>query len=102
MAMANQKQTHKKISLPALIAKSLFGFALVSMLASLVSNQVEIAAKKQELAEIEAQVATQIQDNTELALLIQSGETEMVERVAREEYGYAAPNERVFVDMSGK
>lgn len=100
----NNKKTkkNKRFSLTRFIGKVTFLFLVVSMLVSIVSNEIEVAAKKQELEEIEAQVIAQQADNEELALLIASGETEMVERVAREEYDYAAPNERVFVDISGK
>ncbi len=97
-----KKQKNKKFSLPSFVAKAAFLFVVASMLISFVSNEIEIAAKKEELAEIEAQVVAQIADNEELTLLMEASETEIVERVAREEYDYAMPNERVFIDMSGK
>ncbi|MFI3169285.1 MAG: septum formation initiator family protein [Faecalibacterium sp.] len=97
-----KKQKNKKFSLPSFVVKAAFLFVVSSMLISFVSNEVEIAAKKEELAEIEAQVAAQIADNEELTLLMEASEAEIVERVAREEYDYAMPNERVFIDMSGK
>lgn len=97
-----KKQKTKKLTLTAMLVRCACAFLMVSMLVSLVSNRVEIAQEKQKLEELQLQIAAQEADNEELSILIESGETEMVERVAREEYGYAAPNERIFVDMSGK
>ena len=44
-----------------------------------------------------------MEQNTELERLISSGgEDEYMERIARDRLGYAAPGERIFIDMSGK
>ena len=48
------------------------------------------------------QLLAQQQANDELARVLEGDEDEINERVARDTYGYAAPNERVFVDISGK
>ncbi len=101
MNKSKQKQ-NKKFSLTSVVAKVAVLFLMACMLVGLVANEIEIIAKKQELEAVQTQLAAQLADNEELTLLIESGETEMVERVAREEYGYAAPNERVFIDVSGK
>ena len=58
---------------------------------SLIYNQVQISAKRQELEAVQTQLAAQEADNEELS-----------RQVARDELGYAKPGERVFVDMSGK
>ncbi len=100
--MRAKKDKTKKFSLTDIIVKGVLLVAVFSMVGTIVANQLEIAEKKQDLIEIETIVAAQIADNEELELLIASGEIEMVERVAREEYGYAAPSERLFVDVSGK
>lgn len=69
----------------------------------LVVNQVQISAKRQELAAVQAQLAGQQQQNDELKRVLESGsDLEIIERVARDSLGYAKPNERVFVDVTGK
>ena len=69
------------VVLPVLVIVS------AAMFVGLVRNQVSIAAKQQELQSLKNQLAAQV--------------TENAERYAREQ-GYAKPNERVFVDISGK
>ncbi len=95
-------EKNKKFSLTVFVTKAALLFLMASMLIRLFANEVELSAKKEVLANVQAQVIAQIADNEELSLLMQSTEIEIVERVAREEYDYALPNERVFVDMSGK
>ena len=59
-------------------------------------NAYETEAMQQQLEAQQAQ-------NDELSRVLQSGtDEEIVERVARDQLGYAKPNERVFVDMTGK
>ena len=64
-------------------------------------NQVSIAAKQQELQSLKNQLAAQVTENAELSGTLDQGEDAIIERYAREQ-GYAKPNERVFVDISGK
>lgn len=75
---------------------------LLSMFTAYISNQMAISSKRQELAAVRAQLEQQQQANEELARVLEGDNDEINERVARDTYGYAAPNERVFVDMSGK
>ena len=64
---------------------------------------MEIAAKRQQLEAVQQQLEAQQAQNDELSRVLQSGtDEEIVERVARDQLGYAKPNERVFVDMTGK
>lgn len=70
---------------------------------TLVASQVDIMVKKQELAAVQESVSRQQIDNTELQRLIASGdEMAYIERIAHDKLGYAAPSERVFIDISGK
>lgn len=70
---------------------------------SLVVSQVEVTVKKQQLASLEQQAVQQQSQNTELQRLMNAGDgTEYIERVARDRLNYASPDERVFIDMSGK
>lgn len=72
-----------------------------SLFASLVRCQMAISSKKQELSSVQTQVNTQLAENEELNRALNDGEDAIIERIAREQ-GYAKPNERIFVDISGK
>ena len=47
------------------------------------------------------QLSAQLTENAELSGTLEQGDSAIIERYAREQ-GYAKPNERVFVDISGK
>lgn len=77
--------------------------AAVYLLVTFVSGQMQVAEKQRQLAELDALVERQAELNAELERLMESGDEDAyVERVAREKLGYARPDERVFVDISGK
>ena len=50
---------------------------------------------------VQNQLSAQLTENAELSGTLEQGESAIIERYAREQ-GYAKPNERVFVDISGK
>ena len=63
------------------------------LVAGLVFNQVDIAAKQKELQDLENQLEQQRQQNDELERVLESGsDQEIIERVARDKLGYAKPN----------
>lgn len=68
---------------------------------SLIHYQVSIGSKQQELLSVQNQLSNQLTENAELSNTLEQGENAIIERYAREQ-GYAKPNERVFVDISGK
>ena len=102
--MARKKQQEKASS-------GVFSSAIVraaalllggSLVVSLIINQVEITARRQELDEAHQQLEDRIAQNEELSRVLESDdELELIERIARDELGYAKPNERVFVEISG-
>ncbi|MBQ2775089.1 MAG: septum formation initiator family protein [Clostridia bacterium] len=66
---------------------------------SFIGLQTDVKAQKEEIAQINAQVNTQIADNRELNKLLNDSELDdYVERIAREELGYVFPDERVYYD----
>ena len=76
---------------------------IVYLAVTLIISQVDIMVKRQELGSLNTDLARQMEQNTELERLISSGgEDEYMERIARDRLGYAAPGERIFIDMSGK
>ncbi len=68
---------------------------------SLIHYQVSIGSKQQELLSVQDQLNSQLTENAELSNTLEQGDDAIIERYAREQ-GYARPNERVFVDISGK
>jgi len=68
---------------------------------SLIQYQVSIGTKQQELLSVQSQLNNQLTENAELSNTLEQGDDASIERYAREQ-GYAKPNERVFVDISGK
>lgn len=83
------------------MARLLFVLFLLSMLAAYISNQVAISSKRAELQTLQEQIAQQQAANAEMQRILGGGTDEMTEWVARDSYDYAAPNERIFVDVSG-
>ncbi len=75
----------------------------IYLVIQLVMNQVSISSKRQQLQALQDQLEAQHTQNAELTRVLDSdNDLEIVERVARDSLGYAKPNERIFVDMSGK
>ena len=83
------------------LTRLLFVLLLLSMLAADISNQVTISSKQAELAALQEQIAQQQSENDELKRILDGDPDEIVEWIARDSYGYAAPNERIIVDISG-
>jgi cell division protein DivIC len=72
------------------------------LVVSLVTLQMDIVSKRQQLENITQQVQTQQATNEELRRTLDADdEASYMERLARDKLGYALPGERVFVDMSG-
>lgn len=68
---------------------------------SIVSNQSSIAEKKTELEQVQKQIDDLTADNEDLQRILESGDIDgYMERLAREEYNYAYPDEYRFYDTS--
>ena len=63
--------------------------------------QVTISSRQQQLSEMQTQLVTIKAENAELSGTLEQGESAIIERIAREQ-DYAKPNERIFIDISGK
>lgn len=87
--------------LPWWITVPVFLLVCGSLFVNLVQYQVSIASKQQELQSAQNRLTAQLTENAELSGTLEQGENAIIERYAREQ-GYAKPNERVFVDISGK
>lgn len=95
------RRRRKRTTLWRGLLRLLFVLFLLSMLAAYISNQVAISSKRAELQTLQEQIAQQQAANAEMQRILSGGSDEMTEWVARDSYDYAAPNERIFVDVSG-
>ena len=69
----------------------------------LVQLQTQIAEKQAQIDALDAQIAQDTEENAELRNQVENGVTdEYIASVARDQYGYIMPNERVFADPSSK
>ena len=99
--MKHNKGVARRGLLPWWITVPVFLIICGSLFINLVQYQVSIASKQQELQSVQNQLSAQLTENAELSGTLEQGESAIIERYAREQ-GYAKPNERVFVDISGK
>mgnify|MGYP000022459479 FL=1 len=72
-----------------------------SLFFTLIQCQITIGSKQQELAAVREQLSAQQAQNEELGRALADGKDAIIERSARAD-GYAKPNERIWVDLSGK
>ena len=79
------------------ILRLFFILLLLSMLAAYISNQVSISSRRAELQTLEQQKT----QNEEMKRILSGDADDVTEWVARDSYNYAAPNERIFVDVTG-
>lgn len=102
MAKGKPKK-RKQNGITSLLIKLAVAGASVYLVVSFVSGQLQVSEKQRKLAELDIKLETQTEQNAELERLMESGDEDAyVERMAREKLGYARPDERVFVDISGK
>ena len=68
----------------------------------LVSLQIELSEKKEVLAKLEEQKQELMISNAEKKELIEkSDQDEFVEKIAREYFDFAYPDEQIYIDISG-
>lgn len=100
MAAPDRRKRKKKVVVKTLV-RVLFVLLLLSMLAAYISNQVTISSKRAELDTLNEQIAQQKTENEEMQRILSGDADQITEWVARDSYNYAAPNERIFVDVTG-
>ena len=85
------------------IARRLLPLAVAALFCSLFFTLIQctIGSKQQELAAVREQLSAQQAQNEELGRALADGKDAIIERSARAD-GYAKPNERIWVDLSGK
>lgn len=80
----------------------LFLVVCLYLVFQIVATWVSIGQQQQNLETVNLKLSQQLAENEELSRTLEGGTDKIVEQVARDELGYAKPNERVFVDVSGK
>ena len=100
MATQDRRKRKKKVVWKTLV-RLFFVLLLLSMLAAYISNQVTISSKRAELDTLNEQIAQQKTENEEMQRILSGNADQITEWVARDSYNYAAPNERIFVDVTG-
>ena len=100
MAAPDRRKRMKKVVVKTLV-RVFFVLLLLSMLAAYISNQVSISSKRAELDTLNEQIDQQKTENEEMQRILSGDSDQITEWVARDSYNYAAPNERIFVDVTG-
>ena len=100
MAAPDRRKRKKKVVVKTLV-RVFFVLLLLSMLAAYISNQVSISSKRAELDTLNEQIDQQKTENEEMQRILSGDSDQITEWVARDSYNYAAPNERIFVDVNG-
>lgn len=96
--MAAIKMKKRKHSI---ILAVLFCALVCYFVATLISLQAKVKAQENSVAELKTQYQQQLDDNSELQMILDGGnQEEYLERIAREQYGYAKPEERVYYDST--
>ena len=96
--MAAVKTKNRKHSI---ILAVLFCALVCYFVATLISLQTKVLAQENAVEDLQLQYQQQLDENSELQLIVDNGnESDYIERIAREQYGYAKPDERVYYDSS--
>ncbi len=96
MAVTKTKDNKKSIILAVLLCALVCYFV-----ATLISIQSKVKAQQNINESLSATYQEKLDENAELEERIKNGnEEENIDRIAREEYGYALPDERVYYDST--
>lgn len=100
-----KRSVKKAVSRPKfifrIIQRAAAAAAIIGCTVLIISVQSNIAEKNAELQTIKAQISEYEAKNEDLSRILNSGDTDRyMEKLAREEYGYAYPDEFRFYDTS--
>lgn len=73
----------------------------VYIVATLIYQAVQIRQSNDRLALVKSQLSSQQKQNEQIKRMLSEKDSEFMESVARNEFGYSKPNERIYVDASG-
>lgn len=83
----------------------LLGLFAAYAVVTLISQQIQINQKQSELSELEDKILIQEVKNGEVEAVYNSDEDkneEYIKKIARDQLGYAEPDERVFINIAGE
>ena len=93
------RRKRRKTSLLLRVCVCTFAFYIAF---TLISMQLDVAAKRRELELLNNNIANQQLVNSEIKRLLDLGdENAYIEYMARERLGYAYPDEKILIDRSG-
>ncbi|MBO5858785.1 MAG: septum formation initiator family protein [Clostridia bacterium] len=96
MAVAKIKENKRSVILAVLLCALVCYFV-----ATLISIQAKVRAQQNINETLSATYQQKLEENAELEERISNGgDEENMDRIAREEYGYAMPDERVYYDSA--
>lgn len=75
---------------------------IMVILITLMTGFVKLNQKKAEINELKSEIKVQKAANAEVKDLLEADDLELIERYARDKLGYGYPNERIYIDISGK
>jgi len=104
MKTKKKKSNGKKRVLRIFLSVGLIVFAFYAVF-TLVNQQVEISAKREQLEQLQGNIVVQEIRNDELKQVYELDDDEnnaYIERVAREEFDYSKQGERVFINIAGE
>lgn len=101
MSTSRVRRKRRQLRLVRGFFRLVFVLLLASMVGAYISNQVTINSKRAELEALNQQIGQQQAANEEMQRILSGDSDDVTEWIARDSYGYAAPNERVFYDISG-
>lgn len=94
--MTVKKTKNRKHSV---ILAVLFAALVCYFVATLISLQTKVRAEEKAVNDLKNTYQQQLDDNAELEMVIENGdEAAYIEKIAREQYGYAMPDERVYIE----
>lgn len=98
-----EKPKHKKRSKKNIILASALGVFVIYAVVTLINQQIQITQKTNELDELEDKIVIQEVKNDEISEIYNSGENEeYIEKIARDELGFAYKGERIFINIAGE
>ena len=90
----------KKVKKSTLIRIGLIALCIY-MVAMLIITQAKTSDQENQKKALEEQIVLQRLKNEKMRLALEEDDPEYIEQIAREEFGYVKPGEKIFVDISG-
>ncbi len=104
MRKTNSKTEVKSFPRRYMFFRVIILFLCAYLAYNLISDEIDLMVKKQEVETLTEQLADQKSASTELERLFGSSDDidAYYEKIARDELGYAYPDEWIFMDITGK